>query len=88
MIQKMGHRHGWSLVVDRVFHRDCGYYRAMTENLRRRADIRIISSILLAMGLGSFASLSVAQGLTERIVADIVRTDESPVIDGLLDDAA
>jgi len=40
------------------------------------------------MGLGSFASLSVAQGLTERIVADIVRTDESPVIDGLLDDAA
>jgi hypothetical protein len=40
------------------------------------------------MAVGSFASLSVGQGLSERKVADIVRTDEAPVIDGLLDDAA
>ena len=56
------------------------------EILRKRAEIRIVTGILLAVVLGSFASTAPGQGLSERKAADIVRTTEPPVIDGILDD--
>ncbi len=58
------------------------------EKLRRRAEIRIVAGILLAAASGSFASIALGQGLTDRKAADIMRTSEPPVLDGVLDDLA
>jgi hypothetical protein len=42
----------------------------------------------LAAVSGSFASIALGQGLTDRKAADIMRTSEPPILDGVLDDPA
>ncbi len=58
------------------------------EMFRRRADSRIVASMVLAVASGGFASIAPGQELTGRKVAEIVRTSEPPEIDGYLDDPA
>ena len=74
--------------MEDIFHKDSGSYRAVIEILLRRVEIRIVTGILLAAVSGSFASIALGQGLTDRKAADIMRTSEPPVLDGVLDDPA
>ncbi len=60
----------------------------MIEILRRRAEICIVTGIVLAVVLGSFATIAAGQEVIDRKVANIVRTTEAPILDGSLEDPA
>ncbi len=70
------------------YQQDTELDTAVQDISRKRAERRVGASVMLAVVAMGTASISMGQAVTGRKVADIVRVDESPVIDGLLDDAA
>ena len=88
LIQGASHLWRWSSAVAGVIHQNSGRDRFVIEILRRRAEIRIVTGIVLAVVLGSFATIAAGQEVIDRKVANIVRTTEAPILDGSLDDPA